>query len=178
MWMLYGGTDGNGAMINFDGDTLSRAMSAEFYELSRFSDKSEFEPLLTLSRWDMDLSLSEVLYFKSVGYDDVIVMSSMGNYRQVRISRRTLDGIDEIAKHTSWSYEQEVRLVARVRRDLLGGNDSRITCVRVPLELADDFVANRVYDSPVSDSNGLYRSSELRDTVAWDLCRGCVLKEV
>lgn len=71
----------------------------------------------------------------------------------------------------------EVRLVARVKKDLLGGNDSRITCVRVPLELADGFVASRVYDSPVSAGNGAYRSSELRDTLAWNLCRGCALKE-
>lgn len=85
---------------------LSRAMSAECYEFGRFNDKGEFESLLTLSRWDIDLSLSEVLYFKSVGDDDVVVMRSMGNDRQVRISRRALDGIDEIAKHTSWSYER------------------------------------------------------------------------
>ena len=179
MWMLYGGTDGNGAMINFDKDTLLRAMSADFYEFGRFNDGGKFEPLLTIDRRDIDLTLSEVLYFKSLKSneeDRVVVMRSMGSDRQVSISRRALDGIDEITKHTSWSYEQEVRLVALVHKDRLGSIESRIKCVRVPLELSDDFIASRVYDSPVSDDLGMYRDSELRRTVEWDLCRGCALK--
>ena len=36
MWMLCGGIDGNGAMINFDKGVLSKAMSQGGYEFGRF----------------------------------------------------------------------------------------------------------------------------------------------
>lgn len=175
MWMLYGGAGGNGAMINFDRDTLLRAMSVDSYELGEFDSDGSFQSRLTLGNPEIDLSLSEVLYFKGNG-DDITVMRSMGKDQQVRMSLKALRGIDAITKHASWSYEQEVRLVARVDTPLLGGHASHITCVKVPLEFTDDFVAKRVYDSPVSDGKGTYLDSKLCQTVDWDLCRGCTLK--
>lgn len=175
MWMLHGGIDGNGAMINFDKGTLSKAMSQGDYEFGRFGADGEFEPQVRVDASDVHLTLTEVLYFKVSGDDKFTVMRSMGDDQQVSISRRTLAGIDETTQHASWSYEQVVRLTATVRTDLLGGHESQIRYVRVPLEIAEGFVSRCVYDSPVSDGRGTYRDSELLRTVEWDLCGGRTL---
>lgn len=113
MWMLYGGIDGNGAMINFDKGTLSKAMGQDGYDFGRFGADGVFEPLVRLDASDVHLALTEVLSFKVSGDDKVTVMRSMGDDQQVSISRTTLDGIVETTKHVSWSYEQEVRLSRR-----------------------------------------------------------------
>ena len=83
-------------------------------------------------------------------------------------------GIEQIAKHQSWSYENEVRLVATVSKLDLVGKASHVKCVKIPIDFDDAFVASRVFDSPVSDDVGNYRDSELRGTVDWDLCSGCM----
>lgn len=44
MWMLYGGMDGNGAMINFDKKTLRSAMSGDEYECGFFDEGKRFRP--------------------------------------------------------------------------------------------------------------------------------------
>jgi hypothetical protein len=44
MWMLCGGIDGNGAMINFDKGVLSKAMSQGGCEFGRFGADGVFEP--------------------------------------------------------------------------------------------------------------------------------------
>lgn len=178
MWMLYGGTDGNGAMINFDKGTLQRAMSAESYEFGQFVN-GVFEPQLTLPAMDVRFALMEVLYYKrrDKSDDEVVVMRSMGNDRQVQLPLDVLGRIDEITKYSSWSYEQEVRLVAVVDKLSLGIQGSDIKCVRVPLDLSEDFISQRVYNSPVSDGKTMYRASELQGTVEWDLCGNCVLKK-
>ncbi len=175
MWMLYGGHDGNGAMINFDRDTLRRAMAADRYEFGEFRN-GKFELIAVIERKEIDISLLDVLYFKSLGEDEIEIRRSMGDDARVRLTRRAFDVIAEVTKHGSWSYEKEVRLVAKVRKLTLGTKSSRITCMRIPLEFPDGFVEDRVFDSPVSDGTGRYSDSVLRGTVDWDLCAGCGLR--
>ena len=87
---------------------------------------------------------------------------------------RAFNGIEQIAKHQSWSYENKVRLVATISKLDLVGKASHVKCVKIPIDFDDAFVAGRVFDSPVSDGGGNYRDSELRGTVDWNLCSGCV----
>ena len=85
-------------------------------------------------------------------------------------------GIAQIAKHKAWSYEKEVRLVASVSKLALGTKASKVTAIKVPLTLSEDYASSKVFDSPVSDGDGEYRDSELLGTVEWDLCKNCTRK--
>ena len=172
MWMLYGGRDGNGAMIDFDKETLQDAMNQPEYDLGRF-ENGAFVTVKTLPADCIKLSLLEVLYFKEAGHDMLKIKRAVGRDKTACISRRALSGIEEIAKHDSWAYEREVRLVAKVSMLELTGRQSGIQCIRLPLELSDDFINNRVYDSPVSDNKGRFLDSALRGTIEWNLCSGC-----
>lgn len=93
------------------------------------------------------------------------------------MSVETLDGIPQIAKHEAWSYETEVRLVATVNKLVFGPKMGEITAIRIPFSYSKEFVANRVFDSPIADSFGKYHNSLLRGTVEWDLCSNCAAKD-
>lgn len=172
MWMLYGGMDGNGAMINFDRNTLVESMKAGCYEFGRFNKNGEFECIIKLSLNKMRLDLVDVLYFQSDGGDVFdIGRSSLGS--RSKLDRIALEGIEQIAKHSSWSYENEVRLVAKVDTADLGRRASHIKCVKIPLKFEEGFLEGRVFDSPTADDHGFYCDSELCGTVDWNLCAGC-----
>ena len=173
MWMLYGGMDGNGAMINFDRRTLQGAMGCKTYECGRFGTDGKFQCLMELPADRLRLRLVDVLYFQNHADDNVTVgRSSLEGGRHV-LDGRAFNGIEQIAKHQSWSYENEVRLVATISKLDLAGKESHVKCVKIPIDFDDAFVAGRVFDSPVSDDEGNYRDSELRGTVDWNLCSGC-----
>ncbi|WP_165173973.1 DUF2971 domain-containing protein [Adlercreutzia sp. ZJ242] len=176
MWMLYGGTDGNGTMINFDKRTLSAAMSADEYECGYFDDRG-FNVVDVLDASMVDFKLMDVLYFGSGdGGDKEVIITRSGESRQAEIAREAFYGMEQITKHKSWSYEAEVRLVATVGKSALGNKASKITSIKVPLRLDDGLKSERVFDSPVSDGNGEYLDSELLGTIDWDFCSGCKLK--
>ena len=120
------------------------------------------------------LRLVDVLYFQNQADGNVAVgRSSLKEGRHV-MSGRAFNGIGQIAKHQSWSYENEVRLVATIDKLDLVGKVSHVKCVKIPIDFDDAFVAGSVFDSPVSDNEGNYRDSELRGTVDWNLCSGCM----
>lgn len=174
MWMLYGGMDGNGAMINFDRRTLQGAMGRESYECGWFGTDGKFECIVELPADRLSLRLVDVLYFQNHADGNVTVgRPSIEGGRHV-MDGRAFNGIEQIAKHQSWSYENEVRLVATISKLDLVGKASHVKCVKIPIDFDDAFVAGRVFDSPVSDGGGNYRDSELRGTVDWNLCSGCV----
>lgn len=174
MWMLYGGMDGNGAMINFGRRTLQGAMGRESYECGWFGTDGKFECVVELPADRLSLRLVDVLYFQNHADGNVTVgRPSIEGGRHV-MDGRAFNGIEQIAKHQSWSYENEVRLVATISKLDLVGKASHVKCVKIPIDFDDAFVAGRVFDSPVSDGGGNYRDSELRGTVDWNLCSGCV----
>lgn len=174
MWMLYGGMDGNGAMINFDRRTLQGAMGRESYECGWFGTDGKFECIVELPADRLSLRLVDVLYFQNHADGNVTVgRPSIEGGRHV-MNCRAFNGIEQIAKHQSWSYENEVRLVATISKLDLVGKASHVKCVKIPIDFDDAFVAGRVFDSPVSDGGGNYRDSELRGTVDWNLCSGYV----
>lgn len=176
MWMLYGGLDGNGAMINFDRSTLRAAMSQEDYECGHFVN-GKFEAVTTLSRHDIDFRLVDVLYFSDVRSDGSRTIERVGDDKKVIISSDAFTHIEQIAKHEAWAYETEVRLVATVRKDALQGNISDNFAIKMPISVSDSFVRNRVFDSPVATKRGGFHDSALLGTVDWDLCSQCEFKK-
>lgn len=171
MWMLYGGTDGNGAMINFDRKTLAAAAAGARYECGYFED-GEFKGVLELDATDINFSLVDVLYFNVNEGNESAVVERVGE-KQVRMGIDALNGLTQIAKHRAWSYEAEVRFVATVSKLKLYVIEPNITAIKIPIEVSESFIDSRVFDSPVSDDGGEYRDSELRGTVEWDLCKDC-----
>lgn len=173
MWMLYGGIDGNGAMINFDKKTLVTAASASEYECGYFDENKEFSCVMTLDAGAIDFRLIDVLYFGVARDDGRRTVERIGDKNKASISADNLESISQIAKHEAWSYETEVRLVAAIDKLTLAGNASKITAIKIPFQQSENLVKERVFDSPVASTRGEYRDSMLQGTVDWDLCSGC-----
>lgn len=169
MWMLYGGRDGNGAMLDFTAKVIASASQADEYEFGAFGQEG-FVPMATVRGCDLRIELVDILYFRRSDADDYayqLKRPSKGE-RWVGVSDRTFESLKPFSKHVSWSYENEVRWVATVDVDLLGRHPHEVTCMRVPLDLGNDFEEARVFSSPVA-TDSPFRDSELRGTVEWDL---------
>lgn len=176
MWMLYGGLDGNGAMVNFDKGTLSSAMSRDAYELGRFGEKG-FEAEAVLEASDIDFKLVDVLYFSYSEDGTRVEVERVGEEKKAWIGAEAFEGVAQVAKHRAWSFESEVRLVASVSKLKLLEGASKATAIKIPLSLPDDFASTKVFDSPISDGSGHFRDSELLGTVDWNLCSDCDYKK-
>lgn len=176
MWMLYGGRDGKGAMIDFDEKTLKSANNNAVFECGHFN-KGAFVPCEELDSKDVSLSLVDVTYFRLNKDGDMPfeMKRPAEGERWVGVTEGLWSTMSPLSKHESWSFEQEVRFVATINRDALGRHPSRIKCIRIPLQFEDNFEDERVFSSPISDE-GSFRDSELSGTVDWDLCRGCSFK--
>lgn len=149
-------------------------MGCKTYECGRFGTDGKFQCLMKLPADRLSLRLVDVLYFQDHADGNVTVgRPSLEGGRYV-MDGRAFNGIEQIAKHQSWSYENEVRLVATISKLDLADKVSHVKCIKIPIDFDDAFVAGRVFDSPVSDGGGNYRDSELRGTVDWNLCSGCV----
>lgn len=178
MWMLYGGIDGNGAMIDFDKNTLQKAMNSEQYEAGFFDSHGKFVSTTTLNAPEVLFRLMDVIYFSRNKNDkDTITIERIGE-PQVKISSFLSSGLHQISKHKSWSYESEVRLVATVNKQLLQNKAEDIQVIRVPLDLDDVIRNRRIYNSPISNNQKRFRKSMLFGTVDWNLCGKCSLKDI
>ena len=173
MWMLYGGIDGDGGMINFDRKTLSSAMAADECECGHFDEEKGFRAVATLGASEIDPRLVDVLHFGDTGAEGRRTLERVGDARKATISADAFDGVSQIAKHEAWSYESEVRLVARVSKLSLPVGGHEVTAIKMPFRQSDRLMKERVFDSPVAPSGGEYRDSALRGTVDWNLCSGC-----
>lgn len=175
MWMLYGGIDGNGAMINFDKKTLDTATVKDEYECGFFVGDT-FKKVKSIPASDIAFNLIDVLYFSEIGRDEKMTIARVGDDRKARISADAFGFISPIAKHEAWKYENEVRLVASVPKLALGIEEPEITAIRIPFSCSDGFADTRVFNSPIADSSGRYRDSLLHGTVEWNLCSNCPAK--
>lgn len=177
MWMLYGGLDGNGAMINFDRHTLDTIRNATSYECGYFDKNNTFKSIVSIDSKLVDFSLIDILYYSSYENDHSKVLLKRGRKgKGFDVGSEAFSKIIQSTKHKSWSYENEVRLVASIDKLRLGSDSSKTHYLKVPISLSKDFIVNRVFDSPTSDRNERFRNSDLTGTVDWDLCASCGYK--
>lgn len=171
MWMLYGGHSGAGAMIDFEKEILVSAMEAPCFEFGHFG-AGGFVSEKTLSRDEVQIELIDIAYFREGNEENEGYALKLPFEKQAEVTGLILDNLGPFVKHESWSYEQEVRMVATVDKRLLDNRASSYKCMRLPLGIPRDYPNRRIYNSPVSDS-ALFCDSNLVGTVEWDLCNGC-----
>lgn len=171
MWMLYGGHSGAGAMIDFEKEILVSAMEAPCFEFGHFG-AGGFVSEKTLSRDEVQIELIDIAYFREGNEENEGYALKLPFEKQAEVTGLILNNLGPFVKHESWSYEQEVRMVATVDKRLLDNRASSYKCMRLPLGIPRDYPNRRIYNSPVSDS-ALFCDSNLVGTVEWDLCNGC-----
>ena len=175
MWMLYGGKDGDGAMIDFSRETLLDALRASQFEFGHFDKNGSFVADKSLDANKVKIDLFDVVYFKKADGQGEQFCLSLPFEPQATVSKLIFDNFGPFTKHESWSYEQEVRLIATVDKISLGNRASVFHCMKLPLRLSNDYTTSRTFNSPTSSLSD-FCDSELVGTVDWDLCNGCKYK--
>lgn len=176
MWMLYGGMEKRGMMINFKPTMINNCIkNNEQIELGCFVD-GKYKCLQVLDKKDYKIKLVDVLYY---GED-----AENSNYYRVKRSDEYCDGIthdnflalNSCVKSYSWSYENECRIIVSVSKKLI--SDSRIDTVKLTLsnDVEAKHIAERIILAPNYRGNRQYSRSTLSNTIDWDLCRECQCK--
>lgn len=165
MWMLYGGTNQDGAMLDLTKSQAAKIRETRALDFGYFDDGG-FERVNTFTmNSDSDLFFIDVLYCDENNTGCTVKRSD----ERVDKLKQPPQGEGLLTKLYPWSYENEVRLVFEAPRDQVPENAE---CIRIPLDMGQDELRKRVYTAPNSTVKG-YNRSRLKATINWDICRGC-----
>lgn len=182
MWMLYGGMEHRGAMLDFDKNTiLSILRSVRQISLGYFGE-DEFIALTRLDRKDFEIQLVDVVYTEKKKTENIIRRST-GDIWKVPLGNTILNSerYTIIHKSKAWDYEQECRLIVSIKKDIIRRvkNFNKISMVKIDLKSVDLDNVRRVCSPNVLDEDELesldkfFYKSDLSKEVDWDLCKGC-----
>lgn len=173
MWMLYGGNEGKGAMIDFSQTVISGLLKKGSIALGKFNNHV-FKEGIMLSPDEYEIELIDVLYVGEDKKDDCYTIKR-SDERVSSVKKIIVDGLST-QKEYAWSYENECRLIVSVKREYILSND--YDTVRIILNDNKSGLRKRVYYSPnYRFSNREYNNSTLHTKMDWDLCKGCDLKK-
>ena len=171
MWMLYGGMNKSGAMLNLTKTTMNSILAQTEFELGYRNSDNAFTCVERVSIKDeCKISLIDVLY-----------CDEKDGIYTIKRSDERVEGLKKlpgdkriILKSYPWSYENEVRLVLEIPKTLV---PKQAECVCLPLNCTSNELKNRTYAAPNNNIKGLgFCQSKLKGTVDWDICCGCTKK--
>ena len=172
MWMLYGGNDGKGAMIDFSKGVLKSVLKQDEIVLGRFEEKV-FKKEIELTPNDYEIELIDILY---VGEDEKAECYTIkrSDERVKEVKKNVVDAINQ-QKGYAWAYENECRLIVSVNRDKVPNVNFDV--VKITFDYEKKKLRDRVYHSPNIGINARkYKNSTLQTRMDWDLCRDCKSK--
>lgn len=167
MWMLYGGIDSKGGMIDFTKKAMKNIINTSQLILGYFKD-NVFHEVSSVCKDDFDIYLTDVIYYKK----------NTNNY-YIRRSDEMIPNLSEeifgalkcCKKVYPWQYENECRLIITIKKQFV---DQCCDTVKIDLsnmDLGKSF--KRIYYSPnypLKDKMNC-KNSDLDGTVDWLLCK-------
>ncbi len=166
MWMLYGGIEKRGGMIDFTKKGMESILSADTIEFGR-SDNHRFIPEKELHSDSFDLFCIDIVYYKkhSTGYylrrsDESVSDVPEEVFDQLRLCKKVYP----------WQYENECRLVCSVNRSLLPATCDVARIDLSKLDMGKSF--ERIYHSPNYQSEDTKNTlkSRIDGSLDWSLC--------
>jgi len=166
MWMLYGGIEKKGAMIDFTKKAIENILSVLSIEFGNFAD-NVFVPKKELLRNSFDLFCIDIVYYKenSTGYYIKRSDESIDN-----LSKDVFDQLLLCKKVYPWQYENECRLICSVDKQLF---DQPCDFARINLSKIDMGKSfERIYHSPNYPEKNIKSTlpSKLYGSIDWSLC--------
>lgn len=172
MWMLYSGN--NGAMLDYDKETIQALLDTECIELGHFQDY-RFHSEMTLKRGSFEISIFDIVYYNQEDAEDICyVRRSSEVYK--KYPKWKVDALTYQKKTLPWSYENECRLVVSIKREIVACvYDADTVAISFPKEKVVK-LKKRTYHSPNSN-DCKYVESKLKNKINWDLCLHCDRRE-
>lgn len=166
MWMLYGGIDNEGGMIDFTKKAMKNILNTPQVILGYFKD-DVFHEMSTVSKEDFNIFLTDVIYYKKNKNNYYIRRS---DEMFPNISESVFNALKCCKKVYSWQYENECRLIVTVKKHLVNTVCDTIKIDLSNMDLGKSF--EQIYYSPnypLEDKISC-EPSKLFGTVDWSLC--------
>lgn len=169
MWMLYGGIDNKGGMIDFSKKGINSILQAKEITLGKFDNG--FQPIKKLTNENFEIYITDVLYYKDYKENKKGCFVKRSDESCYNRSARVLAKLFGCKKSYPWEYENECRMIIKLDKNLVPADctDAEIDLSQMDLGVS----LKRVYHSPnypLDDKKGTTRSS-IFDTVDWDLIK-------
>ena len=171
MWMLYGGMQKKGVMLEFTRKGMSELIrNTTHVELGNWVN-NKFVNVITLQNDQFDLTLKDILYTGDFTSDTIYIRRSDESSKEAPID--VIRQLQYCVKSVAWSYENECRLILTVNKSVIP-DATNVTSVRIPLKgLLKDTSKTRIYCSPNYQGEKDFGESKISEEVDWDLCNGC-----
>jgi len=175
MWMLYGGVQHTGVMIDYRQRHMKQILSnTELVHLGVWDrDMDCFIPIQAIGKDQFQFRLMDILY---MSYTEGLSTGCQIWRSDETIKLPNIKIIKEancLTKTSPWRYENECRLILTVPRNIL--KDSKINSAKITLPgiYSELFDEGRVYASPEYQGSHSLTKSALESQIAWDLCYSC-----
>ena len=191
MWMLYGGMQKRGAMIDINPKSIKQLLNASDrprVELGNF-EGGHWNSEMKLNKSEYEVELTDVLYYDTnKGENEIINNEEIPKYNIKRSDEKCqcncnlIDNAVLLQKKVwAWNYENECRLIISVKtKQIIEKKDLNITVARVEFPSKESFkkdIRNRIILAPNFQENAIeekhfpFKKSLLK--IDWDLCKGC-----
>ncbi len=169
MWMLYGGMDKCGGMIDFTKNAMAEILNVQKIEVGKFGDDG-FKPCAELSVDKFQIYMTDIVYFKEnkTGYslqrsDEIAMLKD----------KSVFEGLGPCKKSHPWHYENECRLIICIDNRYIPNGCDNVKIDLSGLKMGKSF--ERIYKSPIYEGKEYENvlPSGLRGTIEWDLCKDC-----
>ena len=173
MWMLYGGGDKCGGMIDFTKKGIHSILDTQEIELGYFDDQGKFVSCAALMRTEFDIWITDIVYYSENKRYFCLKRSDESCYT---VSKSVMDGLIMCKKAYPWNYENECRLIVSISRQILQQIYNFGDCDTVKLNLQGMNLGKsfkRIYKSPnypLNDNTGVL-ASNIDQTVDWNICK-------
>lgn len=185
MWMLYGGINKLGGMIDFTKKGINEILKTASVDVGYFrkdeSGKVQFQKVTEVSSKDFKIYATDVIYYdKNKNKNENENENENGSAYYInrsdeafrRLPKEILEKMNGCKKSYSWSYESECRLIVSIDKNLLN-DECKFVCIDLEnMNLGKSL--ERLYRGPNYPSYGPYikegLESYLTGTIDWNLC--------
>ena len=182
MWMLYGGMGDQGVLVQFSQKFLNELTEKITHVSLGYFSGDNFEGKVHLQKDEFELYLIDMLYVR----DDINSKTEVHTYHIKRheeggdiATREVVDSLRLCRKHYEWNYENECRLVLKVKKriDTNRYTDAEIDFSEIDKNIAPStknvIMTPKYHEDPPHD----YIKRALSDGLNWDLCLDCLVKK-
>lgn len=187
MWMLYGGMQKKGAMIDINLRNIKQLLDQSNrpqVELGYF-EKEEWNTVKRLNANEYKVELTDILYYdtnKKVDKEHELKYDIKRSDEKCSCNQKVIDNAPLLQKKVwAWNYENECRLIVEVdKKSISSLTNSKISYARVEFpdkELFRKDVRERILLAPnfdecnIVEDDFIPKKSTLK--IDWDLCKNC-----
>ena len=177
MWMLYGGLNNCGTMINFSKKEIRNILENKGpIELGYVNDK-KFCTVNSIDKEQYKIMMIDIVYYDC---DNCLIKlkhsdknAEIKDLNELYNIESVLNDLSFCKKTAHWRYENECRLIVSVDRAFI--DDDRIATVKLPIGDTVDLcnIEKNIIHSPDYRAPFKYKKSALTGKVDWDLRKGC-----